>query len=89
MHELDGGEGRMRVVEVDRHLLRQQLPVAVVGEEASKHVLHGRGDEEVLLTQAQLPSLGGGVVRIEHATHRLGVDLARERVEECATVERR
>ena len=54
----------MRVVDVDRHFVREVVDRAEPAQMAAHHVLDGRGDEEILLTKPQALSLGmvvGGV----------------------------
>ena len=57
---------------------RQQIEILGLGEEACKHILHGGGDEEVLLPQPELAPFGRAVVRIEHAAHGACADAGRE-----------
>ena len=66
-HQLGDDQRRVRVVDVEGHLLRQQLHVrAVDALEVLHGVLQRRADEEVLLHQAQLLAVVGVVLRVEH-----------------------
>ena len=95
-HQLDDGQGGMRVVELDGHLLRE----AVEGGEAARlivdavallvapdDVLHGGGDEEVLLGQPQLPPRGHVVVGIEDPADVLGAGARLDGADVVALVE--
>ena len=57
---------RVRVVELDGHLVGQLVPALVVLDEAPHDVLQRRADEEVLLPEPQLTAARRAIVRIEH-----------------------
>lgn len=79
-HQLGDGHGRVRVVQLDGHLLREQVEVradAVSGAEfrrfeAADDVLEGCGAHEVFLLQAELLALEEVVVGVEHSGDVLG-----------------
>src|SRR5207253_55814 len=52
-HQLGDGEGRVRVVELDGHLVGQGVPVAVAAAEAGDNVGQRTGNQKVLLAEAQ------------------------------------
>mmetsp|Transcript_1100 Transcript_1100/g.3068 ORF Transcript_1100/g.3068 Transcript_1100/m.3068 type:complete len:926 (+) Transcript_1100:706-3483(+) len=88
-HELRHRDGGVRVVQLERDLLRQQLPVGAVQlGEAAQAVLHGGGHEEVLLLQAQLLALVRAVVGVQHGRQRLGALLGQDGGHVVAGVER-
>ena len=65
-HQLRNDQRRVRIVDVEGNLLRQQIHVGAVDAlEVLQGVLQGRGDQEVLLHQAQLLAVVGVVFRIE------------------------
>ena len=51
-HQLDDGQGRVRIVELDGDRARQLGVIGVIPLETSHDVAHGAGDQEVLLEQA-------------------------------------
>mmetsp|Transcript_56733 Transcript_56733/g.135121 ORF Transcript_56733/g.135121 Transcript_56733/m.135121 type:complete len:509 (-) Transcript_56733:400-1926(-) len=65
-HHLRHSNGRVRVVHLDGDLLRQLGPL-VVGplDELAEHVLERGADEEVLLLQAELLALVGGIIGVQ------------------------
>ena len=67
-HELHDTDGRVGVVELDRHFVREGLPVGVVFFEAADDVAQRAGDEEVLLDEAKFLAGFGVVVRVKHLT---------------------
>ena len=86
-HELGDDERRVRVVELDEHLVRQRVPAVVRLAEAAEDVPQRARDEEVLLAQAQLLALGRVVVRIQHLREVLGKHLLLDRLDVRALVE--
>ena len=65
-HHLRNADGRMGVVELNGHLVRQFVPGFVMFLVAIEDVLQRGADEEILLLQAQLLAHFGGVVGVEH-----------------------
>jgi hypothetical protein len=66
-HEFRPGDGRMRVVELDRHLLRQLPQVVELRLEPAQEVAQRGGGEEVFLLEPQRLAALGRVVGVEHA----------------------
>lgn len=86
-HQLHHGDGRMGVIELDRHPLRQCLQVAVQAQVALQQILQRGRHQEIFLAQTQfLPGLGV-VGRIEHAGDAFGPHLAGHRAEVIAGIE--
>ena len=77
----------MRVVEVDRDAIGQQVEVFGLRQEARQDILNGRGNEEVLLSQAQFAPFGRAVIRIEHAAHRARPDAWGQGIDKRSAVE--
>src|SRR6266849_465744 len=67
-HQFRDRHRRMRVVELDRDLLRKLLPIRVVALKAAHQVGQGTRDQEIFLQKSQLLSGGGGVVGIQHTS---------------------
>ncbi len=65
-HQFGDGDGRMGVVQLDRHLVGQGIEGIVKLAVAVEDVGERGGDEEILLLEAQLAAHHGGVVGIEH-----------------------
>ncbi len=65
-HQLGHADRRVRVVEVDRHLVGERVQRAVFGQVARDDVLDRCAGEEVLLAQAQLATGRRAVVRVQH-----------------------
>ena len=86
-HELGHGQSRMRVVHLDRHLLREDAPVAVGAAEAAHEIGERAGHEKVLLQEAQALPLDRGIVRVKHTRQRLRGEGLRERPHEVAAAE--
>ena len=86
-HQLRHRDGRVRVVELDRGVVRQGPDVAALGHVPGDEILDRRRREEVFLAQAQLLPLGRGIARIEHAGDRLGAHPRRHRADMVAAVE--
>mmetsp|Transcript_12733 Transcript_12733/g.53542 ORF Transcript_12733/g.53542 Transcript_12733/m.53542 type:complete len:680 (+) Transcript_12733:784-2823(+) len=87
-HELGHADGRVRVVELDGHLVGELVEVLVVLLVAADHVLDGGADEEVLLLEAQLLALVRPVVGVEHGGDGLGALLVEDGRHVVAGVER-
>ena len=75
-HQLGDDERRVRVVQVDEHLVGQRVPRLVEPPVPPQDVLQRTGDEEVLLAQAELLARRRVVVRIEDLGEVLGQHLA-------------
>ena len=86
-HQLGDGDGRVRVVELNGHLLREAHEVGVRLQVAPHDVGDGAGDEEVLLLEAQLLAGLVLIVRVEHLRDDLGVVLLDHRALVVAVVE--
>ncbi len=65
-HQFRNRHGRMRVIELESHFVRKVVQRAVHAEMLLKRLLHGSGDEEVLLLQPELLAGHMVVVRVEH-----------------------
>ncbi|OQA24790.1 MAG: hypothetical protein BWY59_02034 [Verrucomicrobia bacterium ADurb.Bin345] len=87
-HQLGHAEGRMRVVKLDRDLLREAVEVGVVDLEASHDVLDGTRDEEVLLLEPELPALLDVIVRVQDLRDVFGQHLSLVRADIIAVVEK-
>ena len=74
-HQLGDGDHRVGVVQLEDDPLGQVVQVEVVLQHLLDEVAQRAGDEEVLLLQAQLLALRGGVLGVQH----LG-DVLRERL---------
>ena len=79
----------MGVVELDRHILGQVEQAAALLEVTTQQILQRRGNEKVLLTQAQLLAGGGVVGRIEHPRDAFGTYRLGHRAEVIARIETR
>ncbi|KAF5032754.1 hypothetical protein DSECCO2_613860 [anaerobic digester metagenome] len=87
-HEFGDADGRVRVVELHGHLVREAVEGGVVVlAEAAQDVLEGRGHEEILLPQAQLLAAGALVVGIEYLGDVLALGLGLDRADVVAAVE--
>ena len=87
-HELRDRDRGMRVVELETVLVRERRKVvAVARAPLADHVLQAGRCEEVLLAQAQLLSVLGCGVRVQHHRDVLGLVLRRYRVGITAGVE--
>ena len=86
-HQLGNGDGRMRVVQLNRHVIGECIEGVVRVEEPLDDVLERGGDEEILLLQAQLASDLGRVVRVQDLRQVLGLGLLLDRLEVVAFVE--
>ncbi len=65
-HHFGHADGRVRVVQVDRHLLGQRVQRTVLEQMPADDVLDRRAGEEVLLAQPQLAPGRRAVVRVKH-----------------------
>jgi hypothetical protein len=83
-HQLGDGERRVRVVELNRHMIRQRRPRHVAFLEASEDVLQRAADQKVFLQEPQRPAGFGGIVRVEDTRDRLGGDIGDHRAREVA-----
>ena len=73
-HELGAAHGGVRVVGVDGHKLRQQLPVlAVLLLKGVEQAVDTGGDKQVLLLQAQQTAVLAGIVGVEDGADGLGL----------------
>ena len=86
-HQFRHRQRRMRVVEVDCHLVGQRIEAAVAAQVTAQQVLQRGADEEVLLAQPQLFAVVGAVVRVEHARDVFGLVLGFHRAHVVALVE--
>ena len=68
-HQLGDGQYRMRIVEVNGHMVRQLVETAVRAQIAVDQVLQAGSTEKIFLSQAQLAPGQRGVVRIQHPRH--------------------
>ncbi len=68
-HQFGHGDRRMRVIEVNRHLVGQLFDPVVGLEVAPQQVLQRGADKKVFLLQAQLATVLGAVIRIQHTRH--------------------
>ena len=85
--QLGPGDGGVGVVQLDRDLVRQDLQVAMFGQEPRQDVLQrGRG-QEIFLLQAQFLARLRGIVRIKNARQRAGQRLGFGRGRVIARVE--
>src|SRR5271155_1917871 len=60
----------MRVVELNRNLFRQFVPISIVALKAADDIRHRTGDQKILLHKAQTLPLGRRIVRIQQARDR-------------------
>ena len=70
-HELGDSEGRVGVVDMNSHLVAYIIERAVFAQVAVDYILNGRGDEEILLAQAQALALGMVIRGIEDLAYDL------------------
>ena len=85
--EFDDGDGGMGVVELDRGLLGEIVPILIAPPEASDDVLERAGDEEILLDEAEFLAALGVVIGIEHLGNGLARVLVVHRLVVAAAVE--
>ena len=86
-HQFGDREGGMRIVELDRRLVRQGAPVSIVAPETPHEIGERAGNKEILLHEAQALPHFGGVIRIEHAGHGVRSDAPDERADKVARAE--
>ena len=86
-HELGNGDGRMRVVQLDRDMVGQRRKLAVLRLVPPQQILQRCRREEELLAQPELVARGRLVAWIEHARDRLETHPVRERADVIAAVE--
>src|SRR5438046_8877666 len=86
-HELRYGDGGMRVIELDRHFLRQAGERTELLDMAAHQIPQRRRDEEIFLAQAQFLSGWRAVGRIEDLRDRLRPVLFGERPQMIAAIE--
>ena len=86
-HQLGDRDARMRVVELDRGPLRQEMQIAVGAQVARHQILQRGGDEEIFLPQAQFAAGRRFVARIEDLRDRLRARLLDQRADMIAAVE--
>ena len=86
-HQLGDGQRGVGVVELDRDLVGEGLPVVAAGAEPPDDVGERAADQEVLLREPQPLAGPGGVVGVEDAGQVLGRDLLVHGAEEVAAAE--
>ena len=86
-HHLGDRDGRMRVVQLHRNLVRQLRPARVILLVAEQYVLQRSADEEILLLQTQLAPHLGGVIRVQHLGQVLRFILVGDRLDVVALIE--
>ena len=86
-HEFRHGEGRMRVVELDRRLVGQKPPIRIRLPKPADGVAQRTRDEEIFLHEPQFAPLQRVVVRIENARQRFRVERLGDRSDEIAAAE--
>ena len=85
--QLGPGNGRMRVVQLDRHLVGQHFQIAMFGHEPCHDVLQRRRGQEIFLLQPQLLARFRRVVGIEHPRQGPGQRLGFRRCRVIARIE--
>jgi hypothetical protein len=86
-HQLGDGQRRMSVVELDRDLIGERMPVVAPAAEPRHDVGQRAGDQAILLHEPQALAARRRVVGIEDPRERLGGDLVVDGVEEVAAAE--
>ena len=86
-HHFGNAERRMRVVDMDGHLVRNVIQFLVVAEIPLHNVLNGRGHQEILLAEPQHFAFGMVVRRVEDLADGLGHGLLLHRTDVVALVE--
>ena len=79
-HQLRHGQGRVRVVQLNRDLIGEFAPVGIIAPEAPHEIGERARDQKVLLHKAQRLPQFGGVVGIQHPRQGMG----RQRSDQCA-----
>ena len=77
----------MRVVQLNRDLVGQQIPIRVVGAKTADDVVHRAGAQEIFLQEAQFLADRSGVVRVKHPGDRFGRQRLGDRADEIAVAE--
>ena len=83
-HQLGDRQRRMRVVHLDRDVVRQACPIQALAPEARDDVLQRAADQEVLLQESQRAAGQCRVIRIQHAGERFGRNALQHRAGEAA-----
>src|SRR5216683_1726983 len=78
----------MGIVELDRDLRRQLVPIHVVALETAHQVSHGTCDQEIFLQEAQSLPHRRGIVRIQHTGKRLRFESLAQSTHEVAGAKR-
>ena len=65
-HQFGNRNGRVGIIEMNSHFIRQLLHTGMFLEIASQQILQRSADEEVFLAQAQFAAQCAGVVRVQH-----------------------
>ena len=86
-HEFGDAEGRVRVIDVDGHLLRDAVEGLVVAQVALDDILQGGGDQEVLLTKPKHLAFRMVVRGVEDLADGLSHGLLLDRTDVVALVE--
>ena len=86
-HQLGHGQRRMRVIELDRHLLWQGVPVIAPTAEARHDIGQRARHQKILLGKPQGAPAVDGIIRIEHAGQRFCGDLVMHRPNKVAAAE--
>src|SRR5580658_9985952 len=87
-HQFRNRKSRVGIVQLNRSLLRQSMPVEHRAPEATHQVRQRAGDQKVLLHESKLPAYNRGVVRIKNARERLGGERLSERGYQVTAAER-
>ncbi len=86
-HQLGNADRRVRVVDLDRHEIRQIRDRSLLALQPLQDVLQRGADEEILLPEPQLAAGLGAVVRIEHLGQAFPMRLVADRAQMIALVE--
>ena len=86
-HQLRHRHRRVRIVQLDRDLLRKRVPIGVAAPEAPYEIGQRAGDQKILLNKAQCLSHARGVVGIQHPRQGFGCESAGQRSDEIAAAE--
>ena len=86
-HELRHGQGRMRIVHLDRRLVGQRPPIRIRLPKPAHDIAERTGDEEIFLHEPQFAPLHRVVVRIKNARQRFRVERLGDRGDEVAAAE--
>src|SRR5262245_31558926 len=77
----------MRVIQLNRCLLRKLIPVSVVPQKSPDEIGQRAGDQKVLLHETQSLPNRGGIVRVEYASEGFRFESGAERTDEIARAE--